>query len=119
MRRQLDPELGAVTDLAAEANATVHDLGQPLADREADAGALDRPRFLARSLERLEDLVALVLRDADAVVDHRDPHRAGPRLGANREVTFGLAVLDRIRAEVHQDLREPRTIGDHLRGIRW
>ena len=61
----------------------LHQLGESLADREPDAGALDRSGLLAGALERLEQLVALVGRDADAVVDHGDPHACRASLVAS------------------------------------
>jgi hypothetical protein len=64
-------------------------------------------------VERLEDLRALVGRNADAIVDDADAYRVrtGAHVESNRPAA--LVVLDRVRTEVHEDLREPRAIGDH------
>src|SRR4029078_2598520 len=63
----------------------------------------------------LEDQSSLVLGDSDAIVDHGASHRAWPWLGPECDLAIRLAVLDRVPAEVHQDLREARAVGDHRR----
>src|SRR5688500_6276679 len=55
----VDPDRRASIRFAREPHRALHELGESLADREANAGAFDRARLLARALEWLEHLGAL------------------------------------------------------------
>src|SRR5581483_3569464 len=132
-RRQVEREdaplagLGVHTDLAAEETCDL------AADREAEARAAVAPRRRpVRLLERLEDEPQLVLRDADAGVDHGEPdHGVRGRERRKRELRrlLGelhphgdaalLGELDRVRQEVLEDLVQPlRVGGDRRRHVR-
>src|ERR1019366_7470189 len=95
LRREVEPELGALASNAPEPDAPVHELGEALADDESDSRPLDRSRLLSRALERLKQLVLLVLRDADARVRHRNPNApVGLARHAHRHGTARAVVLD-------------------------
>ena len=59
---QLDPEHAALADRAFHADDAAHQLDQPLAHHQADAGAFLGVRFLAEAVERLEQLRQLFRR---------------------------------------------------------
>src|SRR5574341_914810 len=66
---QLEPERRAAARAVVEADAALHELDQPLADREAEAGAALLPgRGRVGLAEAAEDAPAEVLRDAAAAV---------------------------------------------------
>ncbi len=118
--REIDPESRAPPGGALERDACAHQLCEPARDREPDAGALDRSRFLACAVKRLEDLILLIERDADAVVGHRHAREAvAEELDGELRAARGLAVLQRVGAEVDQDLREARAVRHHLRQVLW
>ena len=68
-----EPEGAALAQLALHADLAAHQLGQPLGDRQAQAGAavLARGRGVGL-LERLEQAPHLLWRHADAGVAHRE-----------------------------------------------
>jgi hypothetical protein len=117
IRRDLDPELGALTFDAVKADGSVHELGQALGDGQADARTFDGPGLLACTMKRLEHLVLLVLRDTHPVVGDGETDNAVLRHGSKGRGPTLAPILDRVGAEVHQDLLEARAIGDHLRTI--
>ena len=119
VNRHLDPELGAAPDLAREADRAVHQLGEPLADREPDARC---PRS-GRSPDRRAGTArrscracrpGMPMPSSTTVIRTRAAVDAAV---LNVDVAARLAVLDRVRAEVHQDLRQPRAIGDDVRQL--
>ena len=93
-------------------------LDQMLHQVQADAGAGDAGRG-GGAEEALEQLVALLLGNADAFVAHRDHHM----------ITIGAAgrqpdrrvlgrVFDRVRHQIREDLAQEAFVGgDHLRQI--
>ncbi len=104
------------------------------ADRETEPGAAVLPARAAISLlERLENDLLLVLRDADAGIGHREgQHRARgvERLVVDAPLGDGrlrdreadaprLRELERVREEVPEDLTEPHLVGtDRIRHTR-
>src|ERR1044072_4238721 len=75
MPRQLEPEAGAAAGTVVEADPPLHHLHQPLADRQAEAGAALLPGGGRIGLgEAAEDAGAEVLRDARTAVVNRDAH---------------------------------------------
>ena len=97
-----DPPAVAFDDLAA--------------DREADAGALVG-LALVQAAEHLEDLLAILGRDADAAVGDRDlRHPVRRRLGAHPHPRAPVvAELQRVRDQVLQQLLELRAVAHHRR----
>src|SRR5262245_30977668 len=82
--RQLEPERGAAAGAVVEADAALHQLDQPLADREAEPGAALLPGGGGVGLrEAAEDAAAELLRDAAAAVVHPDAHAGPGVLGAD------------------------------------
>jgi hypothetical protein len=112
VRQELDPERRALALLAREADVSAHDVGQPLADREPDAGAFDRASLLTSAVEGAEDAILLVGGDSDAVVVHDDAHHRTGGFRAQRYAPAYAPVFDRVRSVVHQDLLEASAIGD-------
>ena len=117
-------ERGAPPDLALDANAAAHERGEPLADRQAEAGAtVLSSRGRVDLTERLEEPLDAIGRDADAGVAHRKLKSQGRlRLlgGAARlrGVTHldghasGGGELDRVVDQVGQDLAQSRDVAD-------
>src|SRR5205085_9666039 len=77
--RQVQRERASGSRRADEPDLAAEQLGQLAADRKAEAGAAVLPRRGAVGLlERLEDDLLLVLRDADPGIAHREgKHVAG------------------------------------------
>ena len=98
-------------DLAVEPHPPAEQLDDPLGQREAQAGALLLRRSPAALLERLEDALAVLRRDADAGVGdgHRAPRRR-PRRPHRRPATGGRE-LHRVRQQVEQHLLEAQLVG--------
>src|SRR5579863_9560162 len=92
---QSDRELGELADAAVDLDRTTVLLGHDvIADREAEPGAL--AGRLGRE-ERLEQLIPDFVRNADAVVSHRDLDRVTEVAGRHRkgrmEVRLGTLAL--------------------------
>src|SRR5205814_2760827 len=105
---------------ASESDASVHQLRELLGDRQSDTRALDRTGLLPGALERLEDLVLLIQRDADAVIHDRDTNAMVAHARSKHGLTALASVFDRVRAIVHQNLLETRSIRhDHHRLRKW
>ncbi|OEZ97550.1 hypothetical protein DUGA2_58890 [Duganella sp. HH101] len=106
--RAVDPQLAA------------HQAHQPLADRQAEAGAAEAPRGRAFGLrERIEDAALLLRVDADAGVAHREVqphlHRVGIlQLDAHHH-RAALGELDGVAGQVDQHLVEPQRVAHHVR----
>src|SRR3978361_1657916 len=98
-----------------KSDATPHQLRQAPRDGEPDTSAFDWPGFLSRAMKRLKDLVLLIERNTDNVVDHADAHDTESRLGHRKsDRPAVLSIFDRVRPEVDQDLRKPRSVSNDL-----
>ena len=79
MQGQLNPKLRTFSGSAAETNSAAHQLSEALGDGKTNAGSLDRPGLLPGALERLKDLVLLLLRNADAVISNEQSQSVAGR----------------------------------------
>src|SRR5690349_6747432 len=81
---------------------------EPLAEVEAEARALALMRRVADTRERLEEPALVFFRNADARVDDVDRERRSlrRRRGQREAHRAGRRELDRVVAEVQQDLPE-------------
>ena len=94
---------------ALHPHRAAHQLGQALADREAEAGAavLARGRRVELA-ELLEQAVGAIGRDADAGVADGDVQLVGLAAGLGGEHHLaGVGELHRVAQQVHQHLAEP------------
>src|SRR5216684_8160303 len=112
--RQLEPEARAAARAVLEADVALHHLHQPLADREAEAGAA----LLARGgrvglREAAEDAVAEPLRNAAAAVVDRDAHLAVAVLGGDLDDAAFGGELDGIRQQIGHHLLQPLAVRVH------
>src|SRR5438270_90503 len=117
---QLDAEGGAFSLLALDLDAAAVGLDDALGDGEPQAGAFGvAGEQVVGAIEALEDALALVGADADAVVGHLDGDRSvAPAPAAQPDALVGTGVLDRVveqvedrlshRVAVDRDLGEPR-----------
>src|SRR5207253_8074188 len=105
--RQAEDELATLARLAADQDVAAVLAQDFAAHGKAQAGA---PRPL-RAHERLEDVVELLRRDADAVVHDLDAHPAGTRVdtGGNGYLRAG-AIRDRVQG-VADDVQQRPEIG--------
>src|SRR5712671_6629055 len=106
-RGQLDPEGGADSLLALDLDAPAVRLDDALGDGEPESGALGVAREqVVGAVEALEDALALVRADADAVVRHLDPDLAvAAAAAAEPDALVGARVLDRVVEQVEDRLR--------------
>ncbi len=118
-----EEERGPDAGLALEPDAAAHQLDQPAADRQPEAGAAVLARGGHVGLrERLEQLRRLLRRHADARVAHRELELhllAGPL--EQLDVEPDLAALGELHGvvdEVGQDLAEPQRIAEQMLGDR-
>src|SRR4051812_23208877 len=116
-RGDLDAEGAAFSFLALHLDAAAVRLDDPLGDGEAEARALGVAREeVVRPVEALEDALALMRPDPDAVVRDLDGDGsvpAAPAAQADQLVRTG--VLDRVVQEVEDRLRHGVAIDRHLR----
>ena len=114
-------ERGADARLAFEPDAPAHQLDQPAADGEAQAGAAVLARRGHVGLrERLEQLRRLLLRHADAGVAHGELELhllagAFEQLDLQPDLA-ALGELDGVVDEVGQDLAEPQRVAEQMLG---
>ena len=105
-------EGAAGTFAALDPDAAAHQLHQLRGDRQPEAGAAVAARHRGvRLLERAEDLVELVLRNADAGIADREVQlrvALAPleHLDADDDLA-GVGELDRVADQVHEHLAEP------------
>ena len=115
--RHLQRERGALAGHAGAADPAAHEIGEPRADGEAQAGAAVAARHRrVTQLERLEDLGHAVGLDADAgVADVDAQHRHGAAAVGDERAQPHLAdrgELDGVAEQVVHDLRQPRPIAE-------
>src|SRR5688572_20243314 len=115
MPGKLEPEGSAAAGAVLEAYAAVHQLDQPLADGEPEAGAA----FLARRSrvglgEASEDARAEILRYAAAAIVHRDAHVRSRVLGGDVDHAALRRELRGVRKQVRHHLQQALAIGMHL-----
>jgi hypothetical protein len=111
VRRNVDPELRTFPHRAPKANLATHQFCEALGDHKTDPCSFNRPGFLSGPLEGLKELVLLLERDSHPCVFYCDPHVFGGGHGdAKDELPVGSVVFDAVRAEVHEDLHEPRAV---------
>ena len=129
-RRQVQGEGAARPGRADELDLAAEELRELAADREAQARAAVLAAGRAVGLlERLEDDLLLVRRDADAGVAHREgDHPLGAlellvlRRPARRRRrdgdgdVAGVGELERVGEQVLDDLLQPLDVGDHRLG---
>ena len=122
-RPDREAELAADPDLAGHADPAAHQLGQPLADRQAETGAPVAARRRGVDLaERLEEPAEPVGRDADAGVPDGEGQlgerpRAVRTVGRHRQDHLApLGELDRVREQVQEHLAEARHVPDDRGG---
>ena len=117
---QREAEAGADPGRAFDVDARTHQLGQALADRQAQAGTpvapLDR---LVGLTERLEQALQRLCLDADAGVAHRDANHVVQtmlldQLGAQLDLAM-FGELDRIAEQVVHDLAQPQPVQHQCR----
>src|ERR1700689_4662647 len=104
--RQRDGECAAGAQRAVHQNAAAEELGQLLADVQAEPGALEFPGFrLADLFEGPEQPVLVVIGDAEARVDDAHLNRA-PVLGhpQRQRDAASLGELDGVVGQVYQNL---------------
>ncbi|MCX5743251.1 MAG: hypothetical protein NT062_12225, partial [Proteobacteria bacterium] len=116
-------ERRADADLAGDGHLAVHELDEPLADREPETGAAVEPRRRRVDLgERAEQPVDPIRGDADASVAHADPQgdelAVGDPVDGDEDVA-PLGELHRVRQQVEQHLPDaPEVAADPERGRR-
>src|SRR5690606_39981420 len=102
--RQPHDELGALPELALDANVATHQASETPRDREAEAGAARAAGEPALDLvELLEDTLALFARDARAAVLDADLGRVALEAQAEADRS-GRRELERVREQVDHDL---------------
>src|SRR6185312_9895014 len=109
---------------AAEADGSTHQFDEPLADRETEASAAEATSRRALGLgEGLEQLLLVLLRDADAAVDDLEAHPGGARDltepdGAHDDV-MAVRELHSVADQVEQNLAQPDGVAfQGLRNVR-
>jgi len=111
-RTEFEPETAADTLGAVDTDAATHQLDQPLADHQADAGAGLAARLLAEAVEGLEQLCDLGGRQPLAgVMDTHAQASTRGRRAAHVNAAGAAVVFDRVAQEVQQDLLGPHGIG--------
>ncbi len=86
-----------------------------LGQRQAKTGAFDAGPFRAEPVERREEPIELVRRDAVAGVPHEDPQAFAQYLFTrHRDGPPGPVVLHGVREEVQEDLLEPLPVGQDV-----
>src|ERR1700686_1510563 len=122
--RHDEAEDAALSELAGELDGPAQEPRQALADVQPEAGAFTRsgdskPLEL---LESLEELGLVFLLDPRAGVDHVEPDvRDAVRVSLaafNPDLTL-VCELDRVAAEVDQDLVQRPAVGDGRQDIFW
>src|SRR4029079_1234461 len=109
--RQLHAHGGADVDRALEPDPAAVALDDRLGDRQPEAGPGDGALERARAAEEaLEQLLLLVLGEADAGVLDLDQGNAVRRREAHLDAAARRRALERFRDEVVEHLREPRGI---------
>src|SRR5919198_2915186 len=113
VNRQREPDLRASFVPIPCPDATTHRVDQLPADEQPDPGTGRLSGRIRRAREQLEELVRVVLGDADAFVE--DPHDDLTVLGPGGHLNRGpgLAVLRGIRQEIAQDLLDVRLLTEH------
>ncbi len=111
-------EHAAFARRALHADAALHQVHQPAAQGQADAGAFDIGVRRVQALEGLEQAVLLGSAEAGATVSHLDAH-AVPRLTAPGDLHLAAqaVVLDGVGQQVEQHLLEPDGVGQHVIGF--
>jgi hypothetical protein len=113
-------EQRALPRLAVHADRAAHQLGQPLADRQAQAGAAVLARGGRVDLrERLEQPRQVLGRDADAGILHREADTASlvHRLAVHRHEDLALVrELDGVGQQVDEDLAHARGVAHQRLG---
>src|SRR4051812_45411022 len=96
-------------------------LGDPLRDRESEASPLGPsaavgtgPRDVA-SIEPLEDMGDLVVRNAGATIGHRQPRRAVDATNTNLHRRVLVRELDGVVEQDEDELTEQRRIAENRR----
>ena len=116
-QRHLQREGRAFAGHAGAADPAAHQVGQPRADGQAQAGAAVAARHRrVAELERLEDLRHAIGLDADAgVADVDAQHRHGAAAVGDERPQPHLAhrgELDGVAEQVVDDLRQPRAVAE-------
>src|ERR1019366_6350362 len=107
----VDPELRPRSGHTVKSDLAPHETRETPGDDESDSGPLDRSGLLSCSLKGLKELVLLVRWNAHAGVANGDAKMRRARLRHRKRHLSGRAVvLDRVRSEVHEDLRDSRPI---------
>ena len=120
MHGQLDPEFGALTCDAPEADLPAHELRQTLADDEPDPVPWMGPVSCPALWKRLKRSCPACPRGSRCPVSlTRVAHTVVVlRGGRERHRPIGPVVLDRVRPEVHEDLDESRPVRRHHGNLR-
>src|SRR6266567_9332425 len=100
--------------LALDPDPTTMRLDDPLADEEAEPGAVARAR--ARRPVSLEHVGPIVLRDARPGVGDRERREPFAAFRAHADARSRSAELDRVRQDIREDLQDPGTIALHRDG---
>ncbi len=114
---QREVEHAALADRALHAQLAAHQRHQALADRQAQAGAAVTARGRGLGLRKaVEDVPALLVRDADAgIADgkaHRQPVAAARHQPRRHHHFAALGELDGVAGQVEQDLLQAQVVAD-------
>ena len=114
--RQLDAESTAGAERALDGDVAAHAPRQLAADRQAEPGAARARLRVARLLERLEDALLRVGRDARPLVAHLEAQAARRESARGQPHLAALAELHRVAGQVEEDLDQAPLVAAHANG---
>ena len=110
---EADGKRRSLTQDAGDGQVTSHRLGEGSGQGQPDPGALDLGPFGAEPLERDEDALQVIGRQARPGIGDHDAGLAGVlRSAGDRDAAVPVVVLDGIRDQVNQDLGQPLPVDE-------